>query len=435
MPTSLKSEQWLYLLFVVTLPFASLPELAGYTGNVQIADVVLLVTGVVWFVLWLARKRSIVWSPAYIFLAAYAVAVTLSAIFSIRPEQSAVKLIGKFYLIAIVFVTINIITSFDILKKVLIAWLVGSGLIILLSLAGIAAYYLGFTDPNQNPVLHPIFGSLPPGRYPRIEGFFNYPSLLCNYLSVTAAFLVLAVSLGWLSKRLAVAFGICLLVVDVFTLTPGLGGIFLAAGLSIWTNAERVIVRRLAVSAGILVAALAFFAASVTLFSHTADGSSVPIATGEISRSHRAEAWRTSFQSFLQNPILGRGIDVPVADSRFTDPSGNRQLLTDAHNTYLSVLAETGIVGFFAFAAFVIYLFTGLIRIRQYDSVTAFVSTILLIAFIDACLYQGLTGSYEDTRHLWALFGMAAAVIAWLEQKELGGTFDEGPRERKRPTR
>ena len=419
MSTPLKLEQWLYLLFVVMLPFASVPELAGYTGNVQIADVVLLVTGLVWFVLWLARKRSIVWNPAYIFLAAYALAVTLSAILSVRPDQSAVKLVGKFYLIAIVFLTINIVTSLEILKSVLRAWLIGSGLVILLSLVGIAAFYLGFNDANQNLVLHPIFGSLPPGRYPRIEGFFNYPSLLCNYLSITAAFLVLSVSMEWLSKRIAIAFGISLLVVDAFTLTPGLGGIFLAAGIFVWTRAERRIVGRIALSAGILVAAVAFFAASVTLFSNTAAGSGVPIATGEISRSHRAEAWRTSFQSFLQSPILGRGIDVPVADSRFIDPSGNHQLLTDAHNTYLSVLAETGIAGFFAFTAFLICVFKSLMRIRHWDSGIGFAATILLIALVDACLYQGLTGSYEDTRHLWVLFAIAAAVIGVPRQRDL----------------
>ena len=343
MKIPLKVEQWLYLFFVVTLPFATLPELAGYTGNVQIADVVLLVTGVVWFVLWVARKRSIVWSHAYIFLAAYALAVTLSAIFSIRPEQSAVKLVGKFYLFAIVFLTINIITSLNDLKNLVRAWLVGSGLVILLSLAGIAAFYLGVTDPGKNLVLHPIFGSLPPGSYPRIEGFFNYPSLLCNYLSITAAFLVLA--------------------------------------------------------------------ASVTLFSYSTEGTRLPIARGEISRSHRAEAWRTAFQSFLKSPILGRGIDVPVADSRFIDPSGNSQLLTDAHNTYLSVLAETGLAGFVTFAALIGFL---LIRIWSMMPSARPVAIICFISIADVFFYQGLTGSYEDTRHIWLLFGSIFALSGLL---------------------
>ena len=412
MSTPLKPEQWLYLLFVVTLPFASVLELAGYTGSVQIADVVLLLTGLVWLVLLLARKRNIVWSKAYIFLAAYAVAVSLSTIFSARPEQSVVKLAGKFYLIAIVVLTINIVTSLDLLKKTLFAWLAGSGVVILLSLAGIALFYLGLTDASKNLVLHPIFGSLPPGNYPRIEGFFNYPSLLCNYLSITAAFLVLSVSAGWLKWHFAVPFGICLLIVDAFTLTPGLGGLFLAGGIFVWFRGRSSTSRRLALAGGIAAAAIFLFAASVTLFSHNPDGTRVPISAGEITRSHRAEAWRTSFQSFLQNPTLGRGIDMPVAESRFVDPSGNQQLLTDAHNIYLSVLAESGLVGFVSLTVFAAFLFISLVRLRSDNGTIALVASSLLLALLDSLLYQGLTGSYEDTRHLWVLFGIAGAFIA-----------------------
>ena len=34
----------------------------------------------------------------------------------------------------------------------------------------------------------------------------------------------------------------------------------------------------------------------------------------------------------------------------------------------------------------------------------------LAIALADAILYQGLTGSFEDARHVWALLGLAGAV-------------------------
>ena len=36
--------------------------------------------------------------------------------------------------------------------------------------------------------------------------------------------------------------------------------------------------------------------------------------------------------------------------------------------------------------------------------------TILLIAFIAAFLYDGITGSFENTRHLWVLIGLILAV-------------------------
>ena len=38
------------------------------------------------------------------------------------------------------------------------------------------------------------------------------------------------------------------------------------------------------------------------------------------------------------------------------------------------------------------------------------VRTALGISFISAFLYQGLTGSYEDARHLWVLIGLLASV-------------------------
>ena len=101
---------------------------------------------------------------------------------------------------------------------------------------------------------------------------------------------------------------------------------------------------------------------------------------------------------------------MPIADSRYTDPSGNNQLLTDAHNTYISVLGETGLVGFITFFSIVGFILYGL---RQRDSESEFygiVKLCLLLAFADAFFYQSLTGSYEDARHLWALFGISAAV-------------------------
>ena len=37
------------------------------------------------------------------------------------------------------------------------------------------------------------------------------------------------------------------------------------------------------------------------------------------------------------------------------------------------------------------------------------VAIALAIAWLDAFVYQGLTGSYEDARHLWVLLGLFLA--------------------------
>jgi O-antigen ligase len=52
----------------------------------------------------------------------------------------------------------------------------------------------------------------------------------------------------------------------------------------------------------------------------------------------RLLTWLDALRNFAANPLLGRGIGVGAVDVHFSDPSGNWQSLTDAHNTYLILL-------------------------------------------------------------------------------------------------
>lgn len=413
MENRLRIEQWLFVLYVATLPFATVIPLSHFGIGLQLSDLLFLLAGLVWAVAFLIRRNNFRWTWFYACLAAYGVAVVLSTIASVAPSQSAVKLVGKFYLIGIAFLAFNVINSTGSLRRVLQGWTVGAALALILSLLGIGLFYAGWNDPEQNLVLHPIFGSLPPGNYPRIEGFFSYPSQFCNFLGVTWMFAIALTAAGWLRVRTFCLLGAVLLVVNAFTLTPGLGGIFLTTGLFVQqklTASGRRGLARLAITAGIVVAAVFLFAASFTLFSYDPNGTRIPLINGELSASHRAHAWSTAFQTFLDDPILGRGIDMPIANSEFTDPSGNRQLLTDAHNTYISVLAETGLVGFAAFMSIILFVVFGVARWHPDENIGKAIRLCLLLALADALLYQGITGSYEDTRHVWALVGITAAI-------------------------
>jgi len=413
MRDELTIEHWPFIAFIATLPFSSLLRPEFLSPSLQISDLIFVVALFSWAISIVRKRRSIRWSWLYICLAAYAVAVTLSTIASINPSQSAVKLAGKFYLIAIAVLTFNIISSASVFKKVLQAWLVGTGVSLIFCLLGIVLFYAGIRNPEYNLVIHPIFGSMPAGNYPRIEGFFEYPSILCNYLGVSWMFAVLMTSVGWLKQARFRLFGVGLWIVTVFTLTPGIGGIFLSTGWFLKRRFERrksLVLSRIILFVSIFVAAVFLFVASVTFVAYSPNGSTIPLSRGEISPSHRAEAWRTAFATFLRNPVLGRGVGMPIADSRFTDPSGNNQLLADAHNTYISVLGETGLAGFLKFFCVVGFVVWGL---KRRDSESEFDRTVkfcLLLAFADALFYQSLTGSYEDARHLWVLFGIAGAA-------------------------
>ncbi|MEJ7848935.1 MAG: O-antigen ligase family protein [Pyrinomonadaceae bacterium] len=413
MDTKLKAEQWLYVLFAASLPFATLLQLRFVDKTVQLSDLLFLASAIVWVFRLLIRRKDFVWSWFYLCLAAYALSVVLSTVTSVNPSQSSVKLFGKFYLIGISFLTVNILSSGGVLKSVLQGWICGAGIALFLSLLGIVLFYAGLKDPSQNLVVHPVFGSLPSGNYPRIEGFFSYPAMFCNYLSVSWMFAFLLVSAGWLKRGSFWIFSIVLFVVDAFTLTPGLGGIFLVAGYFFskkLEKAQKPALGRWVFATGVLAGSAFLFAAAFTVFTFSKDGIRIPLANGEITASHRAVAWSGAFETFLQNPVFGYGLDMPVTKSEFTGPFGNRHTLTDAHNTYLSVLGETGLAGFLAFMSIICFLTW---RLMQWNAKTEFHKTIricLLLALVDAFFYQGLTGSYEDSRHIWVLFGIAAAV-------------------------
>jgi O-antigen ligase len=411
MEDKLRAEHWLFVLFVFTLPFATPFEVFG--ASVQLSDVVFLAVAFVWAISFATRRKNFRWSWFYAYLAAYAVAATLSTITSVDPSGSSVKLAGKFYLIGIAFLTFNIVTSAAVLRTVLRAWLIGAGVVLLCTLLGIILFFEGLQDPSQNFVVHEGYGSLPPGNYPRIEGLFSYPAILCNFLSVTSMFSLAAWSNGWTRRGLFWLFAAALLIVDAFTLTPGFGGIFLATGIFFhekFKAGSKYIFGRSALVSGLLIALAFLFVTSLTLFSYDQSGAQAALSNWKIVPSVRVETWRSALDTFLHQPLLGRGVGMPIANAAFTDPSGESHLLTDAHNTYISLLGETGLVGFVTFMCVVFFAAASLTRWKPDSEEHKTIRLCLLLAMLDSFFYQSLTGSYEDTRHLWVLFGMAAAI-------------------------
>lgn len=429
MDKKIRAEHWFYLVFVASLPFPSVFHIRFFSVPVQLPDLLFLAAAAAWAAGYVAGRRTLVRSRFYAFLAVYALSVTLSTIASADPARSSVKLVGKFYLIGIALLTLNSITSIDNLRRTIRAWLLGAGAALILSSAGILFFYAGLTDPSRNIVVHPIFGSLPSGYYPRIEGFFFYPAMLCNFLGVTWMFSLLLVSLSWLKARTFWLLSPVLLIVDAFTLTPGLGGIFLSTAYflrSKFFDKGRPAVGRLVTAAGVFLAAVFLIAASITLFSYDPNGVRMPVLDGAVYPSHRAAAWSTAFETFMQNPVFGYGVGLPVARSEYTDPSGNRHLLADAHNTYISLLGETGLVGFLAFMGLIAFLTFSLVYWKPEADHQEAIRLCLLLALWDAFFYQSLTGSYEDARHLWVFFGIVAAVtIQTTFRTERPNDFDQ----------
>lgn len=382
---------------------------------IQVSDLVFLLTVFAWVLAIVFGQRRLRFNFFYVVLALYGFACICSTITSANPGQSAVKLVGKFYLILLAAVTFNLVTTLEFLKKLSISWLIGTSITLTSSFFGIILFYAGIKDTSINLVVHPIFGSLPAGNYPRIEGFFIHPAMLCNYLSVSWMIAIYSFSFGWIRHRIFGLFAIFVSIVSVFTFTPGFGGLLFGTGYFLYIKlktTQKKILRRSILAASVLIACIFLFVASITFFAYDQTGTKIPLMSGQFSPSHRALAWKTSFETFLQNPVFGLGVGEPVAYSRFTDPSGYYQLLTDAHNTYISVLGETGFVGFLSFGAIIFFLVLKLKNWRPTDALLKILRLCLIIALLDAFFYQSFTGSFEDTRHLWILFGLTLAVCS-----------------------
>jgi putative inorganic carbon (hco3(-)) transporter len=410
MKGKLGPEHWLYAAFIVLIPFQSLLSTPFAGVELKLADLAFLLLAIVWLVNVLSRRRPVRLNWFHLLLGAYLLSVTLSTVTAVDPSRSGVRLVGKLYLGLIAFLSFEIVDSMDSLRVASFAWLSASCIVLFLGLIGIAGFYLGISDPTVNLVIHPVYGSLPAGNYPRIEGLFEYPAMFCNFLGITWMLAIACLLNGWVKDRYVWIFGGMLLTVNAFTLTPGLGGIFLSTGILLWRLRAPGIYfgGRTYLISGVMIAVLFLAGASVTLFSYDSGALNSPLSAGEISASHRVKAWKSAFQTFLQFPLLGKGPGVPVAEAMYRDPNGYNQILTDAHNTYLSVLAETGLTGFLTFFALVSWVIMRLFA--QGNAALRWVKLCLLLALADSLFYQGFTGSYEDARHLWVVIGLASAA-------------------------
>ena len=125
--------------------------------------------------------------------------------------------------------------------------------------------------------------------------------------------------------------------------------------------------RRLAYVAG----GSAFFLLTVglTLFLGGADpllrGAGIEPGAGDFT-SGRLQFWQTALKIFVNHPIIGAGLDAfGAAYSRY-DPSNGLLRVEQAHNDYLQILSDAGILGFACVAMFIFLLFRqALATIRQ----------------------------------------------------------------------
>lgn len=110
----------------------------------------------------------------------------------------------------------------------------------------------------------------------------------------------------------------------------------------------------------LLGVALTVMTVGIALFVGGGDSLLRGVGAGAVSgdfSSGRLHFWPIAFKIFLTNPILGAGLDAfGVTFTRYDTWSGMFRV-EQAHNDYLQILAEAGIIGFACVATFVYLLF------------------------------------------------------------------------------
>ncbi|UCC80213.1 MAG: O-antigen ligase family protein [Candidatus Zixiibacteriota bacterium] len=170
----------------------------------------------------------------------------------------------------------------------------------------------------------------------------------------------------------------------------------------------------------ILVLGIAFLSAPSAYFERL--GSIADYAQDE-SATGRLDAWKAGIRMFLRNPVTGIGAGC----FEFASPDYGLSAGMVAHNSFVTALAETGLIGFSAFILIMVYTFracsridTNLKRLGRQKGLLYILARGLPISMI-GYIVTGIFISTIFYPHLYILSAMASAgeimTDRWVTEK------------------
>jgi len=193
----------------------------------------------------------------------------------------------------------------------------------------------------------------------RATGFYGCPDHLAGFLEVTG---LIGLSVGcwgrWKhSLKIFTIYASLMCLVGV-VLTGSRGGLLSVAGgflvfvcLSVFTLQKGVMVRKW-LAVGLAVAVAIAFAAGIAYFlSHQAN-LGLRWTNLRVKATDRLNMWDSAIQQFKLNPLVGTGSGTYLYLQRHFRSSTEWADAIYAHNDYLQLLAEYGLIGFAGFLIF-----------------------------------------------------------------------------------
>jgi O-antigen ligase len=397
-----------FFLLVITIPILQ-PNLIIFGQRISLPDFIF--TGVILILGFsiISGKTTFRWHRIYWVFLFYFLAMLISLIFSRNNSRGLSKLLGETYLIGLAIITYNIVKTISDLKMVCMAWLAGTFFVTSLATISVLLFYI---DP-QNPILEhtlTMYGAVPVGNYPRVLSTFYSASLFCNYLTCSLGILFISDYFKWISDKFFYILYFLIWLSAVYTVSSGLGGIICLVGIWIWFifRKKNPSLSKLFFSGGIFSAIFFYLMLFIALQSYRQVPYSftIPFIEKTIFPSSRVLVWTEALQTFLNNPITGVGIGNGSVNISFTNTDGSTSLLIDAHNIFLSVATQTGLIGLSAFLLMIFFILREFLPFKFSDKKISIIPISLGLAFIFGFIYQGLFGSFEDARHIWIWIGL-----------------------------
>jgi putative inorganic carbon (HCO3(-)) transporter len=348
------------LLVVLAVPFGSLRQVRIGVMNVGVTEVLVALVLAAWLMRMIARREvTVKWPPLTLPFGLFFIVLSLSSLGSVSLQHSLKELVKWVEVLALYVLAANAMTGRW--KKALVAVLLGTGA--LAALHGIFQFLF-----QIGPEEFILFG-----RFMRAHGTFEQPNPYAGYLGLTlplAIGLVFAVIVPMgrrvSSRWLVYAGGTGALIAIAVVMSWSRGawlGIAAAGGVMLVAVAARS--GRAAVLGVVFAVLLAYLLLAggasllppsiVQRFSDfvpylgVADVRGVEITDANFAVVERMAHWQAAIEMWTDRPWLGVGIgNYEVVYARYSLPLWP-VALGHAHNYYLNIGAEAGIIGLLAY--------------------------------------------------------------------------------------
>ncbi len=357
---TLLRPQFGVLLIVPAVPFGSLRQIQVGVMNIGATEALVALVVVAWLLRMVAqRKTRILWPPLTLPLIVFLGVLLLSSLGTTSMQHSMKEIIKWAEMLVLYVLVAN---EFDEpWTKALVFVFLGTGA--LAALQGIYQFLL-----QVGPEEFVLFG-----RFMRAYGTFEQPNPYAGYLGLTLPLAVgiMAAGIVPIGRRVrgwwliwAAGCGGLVLVAMIMSWSRGA---WLGAAAAVAVMVVAIVARsgRAAVLGAVLVALLAYvlLAGGLALvppsigqrfndflpYVGVSDVRGVEVTDANFAVLERMAHWQSAVAMWTKNPWLGVGIgNYEPAYTRFALPMWPHAL-GHAHNYYLNIGAETGLLGFVAY--------------------------------------------------------------------------------------